>query len=109
MKRKLILIPALVGAMLLPACSSPVANYLPFPLSLAGRASVGRGSYDNGGSYQDDGSAARNASEAVSQMDDWQNEQNTMQAAAAATQESEAATQDAANSAAASAAAGIGQ
>ncbi len=109
MKKKLILIPAVVGAMLMPACSSPVANYLPFPLSAVGGASVGRGSWDDGESYQDDGSAARSASEAVSQMDDWQNEQNTMQAAAAATQESEAATQDAANAAAASAAAGIGQ
>jgi hypothetical protein len=42
-------------------------------------------------------------------MDDWQNEQNTMQAAATATQESEAASQDAANAAAANAAVGIGQ
>ena len=109
MKKKLILIPSLVGAMLMQGCSSPAANYLPFPLSLAGGASAGRGSSDNGEPYQDDGSAAMNASEAVSQMDDWQNEQNTMQAAAAATQESEAATQEAADSAAASAAAGIGQ
>ncbi len=98
-----------MGALLLPGCSSPAANYLPFPLSLVGGASVGRGSGDDGGSYQDDGSAARNTSEAVSRMDDWLNEQNTMQAAAAATQASEAATQDAANAAAASAAVGIGQ
>ena len=109
MKRNLILIPALVGAMLMPACSSSVANYLPFPLSLAGGASAGRGSSDNGEPYQDDGSAAMNASDEVSQMDDWQNEQNTMQAAATATQESEAATQEAADDDAASAAAGIGQ
>jgi hypothetical protein len=109
MKKRLILIPALVGAMLMQGCSTPAARYLPFPLSLAGGASFGRVSYDDGGSYQDDGSAAREASEEVSRMDDWQNEQNTMQAAATATQESEAATQEASDAAAASAAVGIGQ
>jgi len=115
MKSKLILVPVLVGAMLMPGCASPVANYLPFPLSLVGVGSNRCGSNrcrscDSGNAYQYDDTAARNQlEEQIQQNDSFQNEQMVQQETAAAIQATEDATAQAAASAAASAAAGIGQ
>jgi len=94
--------------MLLPGCSSLVASYLPFPLSLVAGGSVRCGSCDSGSSYQYDDSTARNQWEADAQMDSWLNQQAVQQQNDMANQMTNDATAAAANAAAASAAVGIG-
>ncbi|HEY3899624.1 MAG TPA: hypothetical protein VGM54_13470 [Chthoniobacter sp.] len=88
MKRLLILVPVLLGAMFVTGCAG----------TLADGSSSSAGSYD---AAYDDSVARSNAQQDAISQNDWEIEQANEQSAATATQESDAATQETSDAAAA--------